>query len=79
MRAKTTNTTRNSYIKSGLRDFDPFCEGWTTAIETTGRALNNKETSVKQYEPVAKTNVRELTVEEKKLLRDAIKEGMKDS
>jgi AmiR/NasT family two-component response regulator len=38
------------------------------AIETTGRALNNKEKSVKQYEPVAKMTERIPTLEEKKLL-----------
>jgi hypothetical protein len=80
LRAKTINTTRNSYTKSGVGDFDPYCEGWTTAIETTGRALNNKEASVIQYEPVAKPNARVLTLDEKKLLREGIDfmEGMED-
>ena len=27
LRAKTTNTTRNSYLKSGVNGFDPYCEG----------------------------------------------------
>jgi hypothetical protein len=51
-----------------------------TAIETTGRALNNNEASVIQYEPVAKPNARVLTLDEKKLLREGIDfmEGMED-
>ena len=72
LRSKTTNTTRNSYLKSGVNSFDPYCEGWTTAIETTGRVLNNKERSVKQFEPVAKKDARLLTIDEKKILRDGI-------
>jgi hypothetical protein len=72
LRAKTTNTTRNSYIKSGVGEFNPYCEGWTTAIETTGQVLNNKKTAVKQYEPVVKPNARQLTLGEKEILRDGI-------
>jgi hypothetical protein len=37
LRSKTTNTTKNLYVKSGVNSFDPYFEGWTTAIETTGR------------------------------------------
>jgi hypothetical protein len=72
LRCKTTNTTRNSYIKSGVNDFTPYCEGWTSAIETTGRVLNNKERSARQYEPVARADARKLTLAEKLVLRDGI-------
>jgi hypothetical protein len=72
LRCKTTNTTRNSYIKSGVNDFTPYCEGWTSAIETTGRVLNNKEKSARQYEPVARADARKLTLAEKLILRDGI-------
>jgi hypothetical protein len=72
LRAKTTNTTQNSYLKSGVNSFNPHCDGWTTAIETTGRVLNNKERQAKQFEPVARKNARELTLDEKKQLREGI-------
>jgi hypothetical protein len=72
LRAKTTNTTQNSYHKAGVGSLNPFCVGWTTAIETTGRVLNNKEGSVKQYEPVATKNARRLTMEEKLVLREGL-------
>jgi hypothetical protein len=72
LRAQTTNTTRNSYVKAGIGDFTPFCEGWRTALETTGRVLNNKEKSAIQYEPVARANARTLTLAEKLVLRDGI-------
>ena len=72
LRAKTTNTTWNSYIKAGVNNFDPYSEGGTTAIETTGRVLDNKERSAKQYEPVARKNARLLTVDKELKLQDGI-------
>jgi hypothetical protein len=72
LRAQTTNTTQNSYHKAGVGSLNPFCVGWTTAIETTGRVLNNKEGSVKQYEPVAIETTRKLTIEEKLILREGL-------
>jgi hypothetical protein len=67
-----TTTTRNSYIKAGVNDFDPYCDGWMAAIKTTGQVSNDKERLVKQYEPVAKKNARELTISKKKLFCDGI-------
>jgi hypothetical protein len=34
---KQPTQLKNSYLKSGVNGFDPYCDGWTTAIETMGR------------------------------------------
>ncbi len=61
------NNATNAFQKTGLYPYDPNCESWSSAIDTLG--LGNDDKGKVQYEIYPTLPQKELSIEEKKILR----------
>jgi len=65
------NNATNAFKQMGLYPYNPNCESWSGAIDTLGLANNDSKGKV-QYEIYPMLPQKQLTDNEKKILRDGL-------
>jgi hypothetical protein len=63
------NNTTNAYERTGIFPLNPFAIGWKEAIDTLGLQEDWEENKVR-YEPIIKSGVAELSLEDRAVLRE---------